>query len=97
MPLASWTRGNPPASRWSASNAAHNARMPASRVAELIYLSGVRGTGYTVHCNGFDGMVDLSVPSTRVGNAIVRTLRAEAIASPDLFPVSRWQAGRGTK
>jgi hypothetical protein len=63
-------------------------------VARLIYLSGTRLTdfGYTVRCSGFDGMTDLNVPTTRVGNAIVRALRTEALLRPDLFPPSKMLA-----
>ena len=72
--------------------------MTRKRIAKLIYLSGLglEGylQGYAVRCNGFDGMIDLAVPSTRVGNAIVRALRATAAERPDLFPVSRWDKTR---
>jgi hypothetical protein len=67
--------------------------MTRQRIRKLIYLTGQRGTGYTVRVNAFDGCLDLDVPSTRVGNAIVRALRGVALARPDLFPPSRSQGG----
>ena len=59
------------------------------KVAKLIYLTGQKSFGYTVKVNGFDGCLDLDVPTTRVGNSIVRALRNEALKRPDLFPPSK--------
>lgn len=52
----------------------------------LIALTGIKPIGYIVRVSGFDGQADIPVASVRVGNAIVRALRAEALARPDLFP-----------
>jgi len=53
----------------------------------LIYLTGSRLTGYTVITHGFDGCLDLSVPSVMIGNTIVKALRTLAESKPDrLFP-----------
>jgi hypothetical protein len=60
-------------------------------IAKLIYLSGIRATGYTVHVSGFDGMQDIPVNSVAVGNALVRSLRDLARAHPDWFPPSKMQ------
>jgi hypothetical protein len=40
----------------------------------------------TVRTGGYDQCPDIEVPSTRVGNAIVRALRQVAVERPDLFP-----------
>ena len=50
-----------------------------------ILLTGFAGS-YTVKLSGFNGQEDIPVSSTLVGNAIVRALRHEAWARPDLFP-----------
>lgn len=50
-----------------------------------IFLSGQWGS-YTVRTGYFDGHLDIPVHTVRVGNAIVRALRAEAEKRPDLFP-----------
>jgi len=50
-----------------------------------IALTGVKPF-YTVRCSSYDGMQDVDVPNARIGNAIVRTLRALAMDRPDLFP-----------
>ena len=60
--------------------------MTRQRIARLICLTGQRPFGYTVMVNGYDGCRDLTVPSVRVGNAIVRALREAAQARPDRFP-----------
>jgi hypothetical protein len=53
----------------------------------LIYLTGSRLTGYTVVTHGFDGCLDLAVPSVLIGNAIVKAPRTLAARKPDsLFP-----------
>ena len=52
-----------------------------------IALTGVKPF-YTVRCSSYDGMQDVDVPNARIGNAIVRTLRALAMDRPDLFPPS---------
>jgi len=52
-----------------------------------IALTGVKPF-YTVRCSSYDGMQDVDVPNARLGNAIVRTLRALAMDRPDLFPPS---------
>ena len=64
--------------------------MPKRKIASLICLTGtnILGSGYVVRTSGFDGCCDLDVPSTRVGNAIVRALREVAAQRPDLFPPS---------
>jgi hypothetical protein len=65
--------------------------MTKRQINSLIYLIGCRIAGYVVVTNGYDGCLDLPVPSTHVGNAIVRALREQARLRPDLFPPSKWR------
>jgi hypothetical protein len=64
-------------------------------IKRLIYLTGTRATGgYTVVCSAFDGMQDIPVNSTTVGNALVQVLRDVAQSRPDWFPTSKVEAVR---
>lgn len=58
--------------------------MTKRQIAQKIYLSGMKPQ-YTVVTSYFDGCLSIPVPTTRVGNAIVRALREEAELRPDLF------------
>lgn len=57
-----------------------------TKVKKLIFLYGIRSIGYTVHVSKYDGCCGISVPSVRVGNAIVRAMREIALAKPSGFP-----------
>lgn len=63
--------------------------MTRQRIAKLIWLTSPGMRSYLVKVSGFDGCLDIDVPTTRVGNAIVRALRELAQTRPDLFPPSQ--------
>lgn len=64
-------------------------------IKRLIYLTGTRATGgYTVVCSAFDGMQDIPVNSSMVGNALVQALRDVAANFPASFPPSKVEAVR---
>ena len=65
--------------------------LPARVLAKAIYLSGIKPSGYWVILSGYDGCLNFLVPSTRVGNAIVKTLRILASERPDLFSPTQLQ------
>jgi hypothetical protein len=59
-----------------------------SEITKLIFLSGLKSTGFRVHAARLDGLDDIDVPSLITGHAIVRALREVAAERPDLLPAS---------
>jgi len=67
--------------------------MSKREITARISLTGIKPFGYSVKTSGFDGCLDIDVPTVKVGNAIVRALREEAAQRPDLFPPSKQPGG----
>jgi hypothetical protein len=59
-----------------------------SEITKLIFLSGLKATGFRVHTGRLDGLDDIDVPSLITGHLIVRALREVALRRPDLLPAS---------
>jgi hypothetical protein len=57
-----------------------------SEITRLIFLSGLKATGFRVHTARLDGLDDIDVPSLITGHALVRALREVAAERPDLLP-----------
>lgn len=54
--------------------------MTRREIDSLIFLTGRKSTGYQVHCDMPGSAIVCYVPSTKIGNAIVRALRELAYA-----------------
>jgi hypothetical protein len=57
-------------------------------ITHLIFLTGIKPTGYTVIVSGYAGCENFSVRDARLGHAMVAAFRQVAIRQPELFPHS---------
>jgi hypothetical protein len=57
-------------------------------ITHLIFLTGIKPTGYTVIVSGYAGCDNFNVGDARLGHAMVAAFRQVAIRQPALFPLS---------